>query len=187
MSVFSTIGKWLGGAAQVAGNVIGIAIAGANGILSAVGSGTSGGAIGTLPSTALNLYNAYNQALNYEATLKDLENRPDVTHNNFTGDAPLLELEFGFKAKVLQARPEYIEMIDNYFSMYGYKVNICKNLEDSLSTRSIFNYVQTDGANITGSCPQVAINTIKQMFDNGVTVWHGLSNMFNYNFGGNVA
>lgn len=160
-----------------------VTIAGVNGLLSAVGSSTSGGAISTLPSTALNLYNSYNQALNYEATLKDVENRPDITHDNFTGDAPLLELEFGFKVKVLQARPEYIEQIDNYFSMYGYKINLCK--VPNLKARSIFTYIQTNGCNIVGSCPQIAIDTIKKAFDNGVTVWRGLGNMYNYDFDGN--
>lgn len=153
-------------------------ISGAQGVSNLVSGG-----VGTLPSTITNIYNSYNNALNYEASLKDIARQSDTTHGTFTGKASLLEFMQGFKLKTMQVPRENIEMIDNYFSMYGYKVNVCK--KPQFNSRSIFNYVKTGGCNATGSCPQIALDTVKAMFDNGVTIWHGLNNVYNYDFSAN--
>lgn len=66
---------------------------------------------------------------------------------------------------------EYRKKLTDYFKMFGYKLNELKT--PNLKSRQHFNYIQTVGANITGNVPQDDLNRIKEMFNNGVTLWHG--------------
>ncbi|MGL5569367.1 MAG: hypothetical protein ACRDB9_09000 [Cetobacterium sp.] len=70
-------------------------------------------------------------------------------------------------------RTEYMRKIGDYFAMYGYKQNKILNLGEQLRSRHYYNFIKTSGANITGEgVPKNHINTIKQIFDKGVTIWH---------------
>ena len=46
--------------------------------------------------------------------------------------------------------------------------------------RSGFNFVKTTDAMITGGVPMNDLDQIKQMFNNGVTIWHDPWNVGNY-------
>lgn len=76
-----------------------------------------------------------------------------------------------------QISVERIRIIEDYFKMYGYAVNRVKT--PNIRTRQRFNYVKTVGANITGKIPKDNLNTIKNVFDKGVTLWH-TNDMFNF-------
>ncbi len=65
---------------------------------------------------------------------------------------------------------EYARIIDNFFSMYGYQINRLKNV--NYKTRPYWNYIKTADVKITGSVPFGDMARIKQMFNNGVTMWH---------------
>lgn len=65
---------------------------------------------------------------------------------------------------------EYAEIIDNYFSMYGYK--ICRIKTPDIISRSAWNYVKTQNACIGGTVPLQYVEKLRTIFDNGVTVWH---------------
>lgn len=70
------------------------------------------------------------------------------------------------------------ERIDKYFDMYGYTVN---NLEAiNINSRSNWNYIKTQGANLLGDIPQFDLQALKEMFDNGVTFWHDPSKFLDY-------
>lgn len=75
-------------------------------------------------------------------------------------------------------REEYAQIIDKYFDMFGYKVNILKT--PSIHTRRYWNYLKTSGCNFTGNIPQEYITKIKNIFDNGITFWHDPSKMLDY-------
>lgn len=68
-------------------------------------------------------------------------------------------------------RAEYARIIDNYFSMYGYKTNKVK--VPNIRGRESWNYVKTIDSKITGSIPFNDLTKIRGIFDNGVTFWHG--------------
>lgn len=70
-----------------------------------------------------------------------------------------------------QITAEYRKKLSDYFKMFGYKCNELK--VPNLKTRQHFNYIQTAGANISGDIPEEDIQKIRDMFDNGVTLWHG--------------
>lgn len=78
----------------------------------------------------------------------------------------------------MRVKTEFLQVIDNYFSMFGYKVNTVKS--PNITGRNNWNYVKTTNANFTGNIPQSDILQINNMFNNGVTLWHNPNNMYNY-------
>jgi hypothetical protein len=79
---------------------------------------------------------------------------------------------------------DYAKRIDNYLSVYGYKVNRFGTI--NTKSRQNWNYVKTVGANIlnngvTTKLPHFARITIRNIYDNGITFWHGgLSMVYRY-------
>lgn len=75
-------------------------------------------------------------------------------------------------------KKEFAQKIDKYWDMYGYLTNNVKI--PNLTNRPNWNYVKTIGANIVASIPQEDLQTIKDIFDNGVTLWHNPSTFLDY-------
>lgn len=73
---------------------------------------------------------------------------------------------------------EYAKIIDNYFDMFGYKVNDLKT--PNVNGRTNWNYVKTIGCNIESYIPQYDLQEIKNMFNTGVTFWHNPSTFLDY-------
>lgn len=73
---------------------------------------------------------------------------------------------------------QFAERIDKFFDMYGYLTNTVKI--PNLKNRPNWNYVKTIGANILGDIPQYDLQAIKDIFDNGVTLWHNPSTFLDY-------
>ena len=78
----------------------------------------------------------------------------------------------------MSVKYEWAKRIDDYFNMFGYKVNELKT--PNITGRTYWNYVKTIGCNITGDIPQEDIEKIKSMFNNGVTLWHNTSKFLDY-------
>lgn len=70
----------------------------------------------------------------------------------------------------MQVRPYFAKIIDNYFTAYGYAINDIKKPE--LNTRTRFNFIWTQGANILGDLPTDAKSTINAQLDAGLRIWH---------------
>lgn len=73
---------------------------------------------------------------------------------------------------------EWAERIDNYFSMYGYRINNVKI--PNITGRRNWNYVKTINCNILGDIPQGDLQKLKGMFDSGVTLWHNPNTFLDY-------
>ena len=58
----------------------------------------------------------------------------------------------------------------NYFYHYGYKTNDFK--VPDYRSRYYFNYLKTIGVNIKSNIDSIYVDALKQMFNNGVTIWH---------------
>lgn len=69
-----------------------------------------------------------------------------------------------------QIKPEYQEILGNFFNMFGYKVNRVKT--PNFHTRKYWNYVETKNCNITGNFNNNDLQELKAVFDNGITFWH---------------
>lgn len=74
------------------------------------------------------------------------------------------------------------EKVDNYFNMFGYKVNELKVPE--FGTRQYYNYYKMPVCNITGNIPQSALDEIRSKFERGITLWN-TSDVGNYRDGDN--
>ena len=75
-------------------------------------------------------------------------------------------------------KKEYAEKIDNYFTTYGYLTNKMKIPQ--FTSRPYWNYIKTVGINILGNIPTLDLIRLKDMFDNGVTIWHNPSYFLDY-------
>ena len=84
----------------------------------------------------------------------------------------------GFSVYRQHLKKEYCEIIDNFWSMYGYKINTTK--VPNITGRRNWNYIKTVDCNIEGYIPQEDLNEIKGMFNNGVTIWHNASTFLDY-------
>lgn len=78
----------------------------------------------------------------------------------------------------MSIKEEYARSIDEYFSMFGYKINRVKT--PNITGRRYYNYVKTVDCNFDGDIPQTDLQIIKTMFNNGVTLWHDPSKIYDY-------
>ena len=84
----------------------------------------------------------------------------------------------GFTFRKMSCRREYAVMIDNFFSMFGYKVNKVK--VPNINGRTNWNYVQCVQANVIGDIPQDDMQEIKETLNAGITFWHNPSTYLDY-------
>lgn len=140
--------------------------------LAAVTAGSSlaitGGALLSAGSQIGNLL-----AEQYKASLV-----PDQAHGNVNCSDVNLAWRQCYTVKCMSIKYEYAKMIDDYFSMYGYKVNELKT--PNVTGRRNWNYVKTVGCYIEADIPQDDLQAIKDMFNNGVTFWHNASTFADY-------
>lgn len=106
--------------------------------------------------------------------------QPNTAQGNANaGDVNFIFNLLRFKVMHMRAKREYLEIIDNYFSSYGYKCNKVKI--PNITGRTNWNYVKTLECNFTGdNIPQTELNVIRTMFNNGVTLWHNSATMLDY-------
>lgn len=146
--------------------------------LASVGAGAYTGNVGAVASGTLGIANTLAQV--YEASFM-----PNQAKGNTNGgDVTCANEMMGFTAYQMSIRSEYAYIIDNYFSMFGYKINRVK--VPNITGRSNWNYVKTLNCNFDGDIPQTDLNIIKQMFNNGVTLWHNPSTMYDYSQSNNI-
>lgn len=83
-----------------------------------------------------------------------------------------------FKVFYTKIKPEFAEIIDNYFTCYGYA---CKRVKiPNIYGRLNWNYVKTKGCTLNTNLPTIAEKAICDIFDNGITIWHNPSTIHNY-------
>ena len=69
-----------------------------------------------------------------------------------------------------QIKPEYQKVLEDFFNLYGYKVNEVKI--PNFKTRTYWNYVQTADCNIIASLNNEDVQELKDIFNSGITLWH---------------
>ena len=78
----------------------------------------------------------------------------------------------------MSIKSEYARQIDNYFTMFGYQINLVKL--PNITGRTNWNYVKTINCNFDGDIPQRDLLIIRGMFNSGITLWHNPSVMYDY-------
>lgn len=107
-----------------------------------------------------------------------------VSGNLNSGDVTVASGENRIHMYKMTIKEEYAKIIDDYFTMFGYKVNKLK--VPNITGRENWNYVKTIECNFDGDIPQAHLNIIKAMFNSGVTLWHNPNAMYNYNLSNNI-
>ena len=152
---------------------------GVNTVINAVGNiipnviSASMGDVGGFTGSITGIYNALHQF-----TVAQIA--PDQAKGNINcGDVNFSYQESGgLSLQLMTIKEEYAKIIDSYFDMFGYKVNSVKI--PNITGRTNWNYVKTIGCNILGDIPQNDIEKIKEIFNNGVTLWHNPTYFLDY-------
>ena len=106
----------------------------------------------------------------YQGEINSMNNGYSLTSS---GSDSILDLSFvtGMTAYYQQPLPEYMERLGMYFHLYGYAQN--KHMTPPINTRKYWNYVKTTDVRLkVNNCPKQHLQTLKAMFNNGVTVWN---------------
>lgn len=157
-----------------------------SGALSGGMAGMAGGPMGALVGAGVGAVSSgLFYVINNLAQTETAKIMPDTARGN-TNVSDLNIGYFGsniagglFTIKPMSIRAEYARIIDDFFTMYGYKVNVVKT--PSITGRQYWNFVKTVDCNVEGDIPQEDLQVVRAMFDKGCTFWHGASNMYNYN------
>jgi hypothetical protein len=78
----------------------------------------------------------------------------------------------------MSIKQEFAKRIDDYFEMFGYKIDRVKT--PNLASRTYWNYIQTIGINITGNIPDEDMRELKAIYDSGITLWHSTAHFIDY-------
>ena len=151
-----SVNNSLGFFGGIAGVGVGTALV-VSGVGSVAGVGMIGGGIGSIINTMKGIHD--------HSMIP-----PQTKGNTNTGDVAFASGSFEQPYYKMSVRYEYAKMIDDYFSMYGYKVN--RLATPNIHKRSNWDYIKTIGANIEGNVPESDLSKIRSLFDNGCTFWH---------------
>lgn len=114
-----------------------------------------------------------------EAKLQDVSNiPPNVGGLSGAGSVTNALARFDYSTYYMCVKPEYAEIVDKFFDMFGY--NTCTVKVPNTHSRPHWNYVKTIGCEIQGFLPQEAANIIKAVYDKGVTFWKNGDEVGNY-------
>jgi hypothetical protein len=84
----------------------------------------------------------------------------------------------------MQIKKEYAQIIDKYFDMYGYKVNIVKT--PNKAHRSRYWYTKTIDVNIDGAIPNMDMQKIKDCYNRGITFWRNDKEIQDYSLSNTI-
>lgn len=133
-------------------------------------------AIGTAGTSVVDFMTSVWQV---EAKLQDVSNiPPNVGGLSGAGSVTSALSRFDYSTYYMCVKPEYAEIVDKFFDMFGY--NTCTVKVPNTHSRPHWNYVKTIGCEIQGFLPQEAANIIKAVYDRGVTFWKNGDEVGNY-------
>lgn len=129
--------------------------------------------MGTLTNVSSEIGSAY-----------DLSRKPPE-HNGTDNAGTMFSNNYlDFYAAQSCVKPEYAKIIDDYFTMFGYRVMEVKT--PSRKNRQRFTYVKTIGCAVSGNLPSYVINQICSIYDNGIRFWVDKENFRNFTLGNEV-
>lgn len=143
----------------------------------ASGAGAVAGA-GAIANGALGIANSVGQI--YQHSLIP----PQVEGNINCGDVTYSSGNTDFTFYQMNIKSEYAQIIDKYFDMFGYKVNMVKI--PNKAHRSRWWYTKTIDINIDGNIPQKDMQIIKNSYNNGITFWRNASEIQNYSLSNGI-
>lgn len=168
--------RYIGGVAQTAIGVaqVGFGLQSGNGTESSGGNNIGGG-LGNIFAAVQEMY-------------RHSMDSPALEGQIGAGDIQYASREMSPTYYKMTVKREYIEIIDNFFSRFGYKINRIKT--PNITGRQYFNFVQIGGSedivNSVNGIPALAIDEINNMFRNGITIWHDHTNIGNFSLNNTI-
>ncbi len=159
--------KILGGAAVIAGSA-GVTATGVGAVAGVAGMGTG---IATASS-------GIKQVADMLAQRHDKDIVPPQANGSFSSSVNITDNQLGFTFYYKSVTAETARILDNFFTMYGYKLNRVQT--PNIHARENFTYVKTVGCNLEGNMCNEDIVRIENIFDNGITFWVDGDSIGNY-------
>ncbi len=149
----------------------GVLAAGTGGAGMAAGGGQIAGGVSTIAGTLAQIH---------QQSLVPAQSKG----NTNSGDVVTAANQNDFHFYEMTIKAEYARVIDEYFSMFGYKCNRVKI--PAKAHRQNYWYTKTIDANIIGGIPQGDLQIIKDCYNRGITFWTTESNFRNYSVSNNI-
>ena len=131
-------------------------------------------------SNLMNDTNYQNSIRSIVASVKDASVQPNTCKGSTASSGLDLARETAtFFIEQTAIKPEYARIIDMYWQMYGYQVNSVEI--PNFKTRTKWNYLKCVNCSTYGNVPHEDLDAINGIFNNGLTIWHDESYMYNYN------
>lgn len=127
-------------------------------------------------------YSGYLQVAGVLAARKDAQVQPPQAKGAQSSSCNITDGKHTFQLCARSIQAGMARSLDDYFQMYGYKVNQVKF--PNITGRQNWNYVKTIGAVVQGNIDAEDRLKIGMILDKGVTFWHDPEQMYNY-FGTN--
>lgn len=106
------------------------------------------------------------------AQRKDMQTQPPQAKGHASASVNTVAGFQTFTVKKKTVDLYHAQIIDDYFTMYGYKINRVQ--KPLINARPAFTYVKTVGCKIAGNLCIEDLTKIESIFDRGVTFWrHG--------------
>lgn len=163
---------------NISANLVSNALNGGMGVVGGVASGNPVKAA-TAPIGAMeNVFSLVAQA--HDVSVLPPQSKGTLA-TSVTYSAGLLDFFF-YQAHI---KPEYAQIIDSFFDMFGYKVMTVK--EPNRNGRTHWNYVKVPDPKITGNVPYNFLSEIKRIHSNGITYWKNMGEVGDYSLNNSLS
>lgn len=168
--LMNSIGTVFGGAGQAAAG-------------GAMSGGLIGGAVGGATAIGGNLVGNWKSEYEYYRNLKADQDQmkikpPSITNQSLGNSFAYRNGVFGVTVKMYAAAPNEVSRAVRYHKAVGYDWNYYGTL-DSIKSMSHVNYVQFDGDWVMGEVPSEFQQQAKQLFKQGVSIYHYVDDRIN--------
>jgi len=153
------------------------------GAAAAVGSAFTGNIVGAAGALAATV-SGYMQTRGVMAQKADMAIQPPQARGHFSSSMALKQQRQTFFVYFKSVDAEHARAIDNYFTMYGYKLGRVQ--KPNIFARKAFTYVKTIGCKIAGNINTEDLVKIESIFDRGITFWEDGDNLGDYSVDNSV-
>lgn len=156
---------FLTGALKIVGGV-GTAIASAGVTATGVGAVPGVAGVGAGIATAVS---GAQQIAGMLAQRHDKDIVPPQANGSLSSSVNITDNMLGFSFYYKSVTAETARMLDDYFTMYGYRLNRVQT--PNINARPSYTYIKTVGCNMQGNLCNADLNRIQSIFDKGITFW----------------
>lgn len=129
-------------------------------------------------SSAKQIKADYDKIADTYYTVRNAKRAPDAYNGTAQNQLLMVSGHYGFWHVNRCVKYEYAKALDNFFTLFGYKVN--RLGKPSIHNRTRFTYVKTIGMDIDGFIPSDDRDEINKIFDNGIRFWVDKTNYCDY-------